>query len=221
MCPMPQSRLVGVRISYIFIFPGHPEFWTPLQTLLCGGPWMYPVTALLGWEVWPTRKVLDYTVNYPPECLDHRCIKVLTFQLLTQIVCSSHRVYKCSWNLHIILGEAPLLICEPSADNILITHCDWDETNSHGLLSPVEEKGQQGHSLSERGPQPMLWQAFISFLGTLHWGWSSFTMHRFTLGDYILQKTKERMLLNTSEKKDICKCKGKIGWTGYTHPWKV
>ena len=153
LCPIPQFSLVGVRISYIFIFPGHPEFWTALQTLLCGGPWMYPVTALLGWEVWPTRKVLDYTVNYPPECLDHRCIKVLTFQLLTQIVCSSHRVYKCSWNLHIILGEAPLLICEPSADNILITHCDWDETNSHGLLSPVEEKGWHSHFLEGRVPR--------------------------------------------------------------------
>ena len=29
-------------------------------------------------------------------------------------------------------------------------------------------------------------------------------MHRFALGGYILQKTKERMLLVTSRKKDIC-----------------
>ena len=28
-----------------------------------------------------------------------------------------------------------------------------------------------------------------------------------------LQKTKERMLLITSKRKDICKCKGKRGWT--------
>ena len=40
-------------------------------------------------------------------------------------------------------------------------------------------------------------------------------MHRFVLGGYLLQTTKERMLLNTS-KKDICKCKGKSGPTGYT-----
>ena len=29
------------------------------------------------------------------------------------------------------------------------------------------------------------------------------------LGGYLLQTTKERMLLITSKKKDICKCKGK------------
>ena len=97
-------------------------------------------------------------------------------------------------------------------------HCGWDEINSHGLLSPVEEKGQYSHSLKGRVPRPLPWQAFISFLGTLHWGWSSFTVHRFNLGGYILQKTKERMLLITSKKKNICKCKGKSGWTGYTCP---
>ena len=35
-------------------------------------------------------------------------------------------------------------------------------------------------------------------------------MHRFALGGYFLQKTKERMLLTTSERKDIYKCKGKV-----------
>ena len=63
----------------------------------------------------------------------------------------------------------------------------------------------------ERAMTSTLGQAFIVFLGTLHQGWSSFTMHRFTLGGYLLQKTKERMLLITSKKKDICKYKGKIG----------
>ena len=33
---------------------------------------------------------------------------------------------------------------------------------------------------------------------------------QFTLGGYLLQKTKERMLLITSKKKDICKCKGRV-----------
>ena len=66
-----------------------------------------------------------------------------------------------------------------------------------------------------QGLRPLPWRAFIAFLGTLHWGWSLFTMHRFALGAYLLQKTKERMLLITSERKDICKCKGKSGWTGY------
>ena len=46
-------------------------------------------------------------------------------------------------------------------------------------------------------------------------------MHRFTLGGYLLQKTKERMLLITSKQKDIYKCKGKSGCTGYTCLWKV
>ena len=41
-------------------------------------------------------------------------------------------------------------------------------------------------------------------------------MCRFVLGGYLLQKTKERMLLNTSKKKDICKRKGKSGRNGYT-----
>ena len=34
MCPIPQLRLVGVKTSYVFfflVFPGHLEFWTPLQ----------------------------------------------------------------------------------------------------------------------------------------------------------------------------------------------
>ena len=71
----------------------------------------------------------------------------------------------------------------------------------------MEEKGQQGHSLKGRVTPPLPGQDFIAFLGPLHWGWSSFTMHRFVLGSYLLQKTKERMLLITSKKKDI---KGKV-----------
>ena len=41
MHPIPQLRYVGVRISYIFfflIFPGHLEFWTPLQIPIWGPP---------------------------------------------------------------------------------------------------------------------------------------------------------------------------------------
>ena len=34
--------------------------------------------------------------------------------------------------------------------------------------------------------------------------------YRFALGGYLLQKTKERVLLIISKKKDICKCKGKV-----------
>ena len=79
------------------------------------------------------------------------------------------------------------------------------------------EKRDCGAALQvrERVPRPPPGQAFIVFLGTLHQGWSSFTMHRFVLGGYLLQTTKERMLLNTS-KKDMCKYKGKSGGNGYT-----
>ena len=97
--------------------------------------------------------------------------------------------------------------------------CGWDETNSHRLLSAVEEKGLP--LSQEESASTLSWQACIAFLGTLHWGWSSFTMHRFALAGYLLQKRKERMLLITSKRKDIYTCKGKSGWTGYTDPWKV
>ena len=35
-------------------------------------------------------------------------------------------------------------------------------------------------------------------------------MHRFDLGGYLLQKTKERILLITSKRKDITNVKGKV-----------
>ena len=82
--------------------------------------------------------------------------------------------------------------------------------------NPVEKKGRHGHSLSERGregqtvPGPLPGQAFIAFLGTLHGGCSSFTMHRFTVGDYLLQTTKERMLLITSKRR-MLQIKGESG----------
>ena len=62
-------------------------------------------------------------------------------------------------------------------------------------------------------PIPCLDRFFIAFLGPLHQRWSSFTMHRFVLGGYLLQ-TKERMSLNTS-KKDICNVKREMVETGY------
>ena len=62
--------------------------------------------------------------------------------------------------------------------------------------SPVEKKGQHGCSLSERGPRPLPGQAVIVFPGTLHQGSSSFTMHRFALGGYLLQKNKGEDVAN-------------------------
>ena len=46
--------------------------------------------------------------------------------------------------------------------------CGHDEQIHTDCRSPVEKKVWHGHSLSERGPQPLPGQAFIAFLGTLH-----------------------------------------------------
>ena len=56
-------------------------------------------------------------------------------------------------------------------------------------LSQEESTSEHlGHSLKRRAPRPLLWRAFIAFLSTLHWGWSSVTMHRFALGGYRKQR---------------------------------
>ena len=71
-------------------------------------------------------------------------------------------------------------------------------------------------TLSERGPRPLPGQVFIAFPGTLQGGWSSFTMHQFTLSGYILQITKERMLLITSKKEDVLQTQGGK-WLNWLH----
>ena len=72
-------------------------------------------------------------------------------------------------------------------------------------------KGTTRPLSQEESASTLSWQACIAFLGTLHWGWSSFTMHRFALAGYLVQKRKERMLLISSKRKDICQCKGHSG----------
>ena len=90
------------------------------------------------------------------------------------------------------------------------------ETNTHGIQKSCGEKLMAWpFSKSERGPQsPPPGQAFIAFLGTLHQGWSSFTMHRFTVGDYLFQTTKDRILLITSKRR-MLQLKGESGYTPY------
>ena len=87
----------------------------------------------------------------------------------------------------------------------------WSKRDSMAALSRGELLRVPWPLSLEESTWSLPWQAFIAFLGTLHWGWSSFTMYRFALGGYLLQKTKERVLLITSKRKDICKCKGKSG----------
>ena len=81
----------------------------------------------------------------------------------------------------------------------------WPQyTNTHGLQKSCGGKGAVWPlSKLERGPkresQPPPGQAFIVFLGILHGRWSSFTMHRFITGEYLLRTTKDRILLITSK----------------------
>ena len=74
--------------------------------------------------------------------------------------------------------------------------------------SPVEKKGWHGHSLNERVPQPLPGQAFIAFLCTLHEDGPHLLC--FALGDYLLQITKERMLLITTKKRMFANTRGKV-----------
>ena len=110
------------------------------------------------------------------------------------------------------------------ANGIRLLWQQW--TNTHGLQKSCGEKGmawplskwergREGQREPKRESLPPPGQAFIAFLGTLHWGWSSFTMHRFTVGDYLLQTTKDRMLLITSKRR-MLQLKGESGWTGHT-----
>ena len=63
-----------------------------------------------------------------------------------------------------------------------------------------------------RGEHPTLaLSGFYCFSGHIALRMVLIRMHRFALGGYLLQKTKERMLLITSKRKDIYKCKGKSG----------
>ena len=77
------------------------------------------------------------------------------------------------------------------------------------------------HSVKERAcPVPCLDRLLLLF-------WTHYIedgphlLCRFAFPGYLLQTTKERMLLITSKRKDIYKCEGKSGWTGYTWPWEV
>ena len=83
----------------------------------------------------------------------------------------------------------------------------------------MEKKEWHGHSLSEREgeraresprePDPCLDRLLLLFWA-YYIGWSSFTMHRFTIGDYLLRTTKERMLLITSKRR-MLQLKGESG----------
>ena len=110
-----------------------------------------------------------------------------------------------------------------------------DEMKIHtDYRSPVEKKGQHGHSLRERAPWPLsqgesaLTLALTGFYwlsNSIHQRRFSFIMLRFALGNYFLQITKEWMLLITSyrlTRGKCCKCKGMITVIGLVIlcPWE-
>ena len=91
---------------------------------------------------------------------------------------------------------------QPPACEVRVLWLRW--TNSQGLQKSCGGKGTAWPlSKWERGPWPLPGQAFTAFLGTLYQGWSSFTMYRFTVGDYLLQITKERMSANYFKEKNV------------------
>ena len=83
----------------------------------------------------------------------------------------------------------------------------WRKRDGRATLSVRE--GERAKE-SPRESRPLPGQAFIAFLGTLHQGWSSFTMHRFTTGDYLLLTTEDRILVITSKRR-VLELKWKSG----------
>ena len=62
---------------------------------------------------------------------------------------------------------------------------------------------------------------FYCFLGPVHQRWSSFTMHRFTTGDYLLRRTKDSTLLITSKRRMLQLKGGKVVELVTLHTWVV
>ena len=81
----------------------------------------------------------------------------------------------------------------------------WRKRDSMATLREGERASE-----SPRESRPLPGQAFIALLGILHRGWSSFTLHKFTVGDYLLQTTKDRMLLIISKRR-MLQLKGESG----------
>ena len=75
------------------------------------------------------------------------------------------------------------------------------QTNSYGLQKSCKEK-ETAWPLSEwESTLTPAWTGFYCLSGHITSRKVSFTIHRFAVGDYLLQITKERMLLITSKKR--------------------
>ena len=62
-------------------------------------------------------------------------------------------------------------------------------------------EGKRARERPRERADPCLDRLLLLFWAHYIGGWSSFTMHRFTVGDYLLQTTKDRILLITSKKR--------------------
>ena len=82
----------------------------------------------------------------------------------------------------------------PALGGIHVLWLQW--TNSHGQLSPVEEKGQLSHSQEERASSLVL-TGFYCFSGHITLWMILIYYAQVRFRRYLLQKTKERMLLIT------------------------
>ena len=96
------------------------------------------------------------------------------------------------WDIYFLL-MVPSLMQIPACG----IHVLWQQwTNSHGLQTSCGEKGT-AWLLSKweraRGPEsdPCLDRLLLLFWAHYIWVWSSFTMHGFAVGDYLLQITRE------------------------------
>ena len=62
---LPVQACGGEDILYVYIFlifPGHPEFWTPLQIPIWGGPWLHSVSCPQTWFI--IHEYILFNYNY-------------------------------------------------------------------------------------------------------------------------------------------------------------
>ena len=77
----------------------------------------------------------------------------------------------------------------------------WRKRDSMATLKVIE--GERARESPRERVLTPAWTVFYCFSGNITSRMVLITMHRFTVGDYLLQTTKERMLLITSKRR-IC-----------------
>ena len=100
-------------------------------------------------------------------------------------------------------------------------HYGWNNTNSHRLQKSCGGRRMtQLLSQWKRGPAPSLaWTGFYCFSG--HITFRMVLIYYAQVRFRWLPFTENKSENVTNYIKNICKCKRKSGWTGYTRPWEV